>query len=167
MKHLTIIRHAKSSWGDHTLADFDRPLNERGQRNALTMGKLLSGEGFSPELIISSPALRAITTAEIMAAETGYTSREILQEQRIYEANTRVLFEIIQGIPEHVGNAVLIGHNPGLENLVSQLLFKEDIGDLATCATAQLRLLPDHWSGVSSDTAELIAFRYPRMFDNL
>ena len=117
MKTLYLIRHAKSSWKDITLDDFDRPLNQRGKKNAPFMGKLLKQREVKPDLIISSPAKRAKCTANIIAREIGYT-KDIVFEPKIYESNLVSLKNVIYSIDDKYNTVFLFGHNPCLNIFV-------------------------------------------------
>lgn len=164
MKRLTLIRHAKSSWGDPDLADFDRPLNKRGRRSVEVMGRLLASEGFSPDRMLSSPAKRALTTARGIADAIGYPVDEIVEVPEIYEAAPSRILGVIRSLPDDVGHAVLFGHNPGFGFLANELLYRDEIDRFVTCGVAELSVLPEHWAEVGPDTAALLRFRHPRMF---
>ena len=117
-KTLYIARHAKSSWDDPTLSDFDRPLNARGLRDAPMMAKRLSELGVAPESILSSPAMRARTTAETYHAQLG---GKLQLDDRIYEASLMSLIYLVQEAFEQVDTLMIVGHNPGLTALNDRL----------------------------------------------
>jgi len=159
MKKLIIIRHAKSDWQDTTLDDFDRPLNERGMQDAPFIGKFLKEKGLLPDLIISSPALRAITTAEIIAKEVEYT-KAIVPNQYIYEAYVNTLQEIVSFIYDENDTVYLIGHNPGVSALAYMLSdMKESI---PTCAVVEIDFECDSWMDVSKENAALVSYDFPK-----
>jgi len=159
MKKLIIIRHAKSDWQDTTLDDFDRPLNERGLRDALFMGQFLKNKNLLPDLIISSPALRAITTAEIIAKEVNY-EKAITPNQYIYEAYVNTLQEIVSFIYDENDTVYLVGHNPGVSALAYMLSdMKESI---PTCAIVQIDFKCDSWMDVSKENGSLISYDFPK-----
>ena len=159
MKKLIIIRHAKSDWQDTTLDDFDRPLNERGMQDAPFIGKFLKEKNLLPDLIISSPALRAITTAEIIAKEVEYT-KAIVANQYIYEAYVNTLQEIVSFIYDENDTVYLIGHNPGVSALAYMLSdMKESI---PTCAVVEIDFECDSWMDVSKENAALISYDFPK-----
>jgi phosphohistidine phosphatase len=117
MKTLTVLRHAKSSWDDPVERDFDRPLNGRGHRAARRMGEWLRTEGLQFDRIIASPALRIRQTIE--GVETGLGQRlPIEQDKRIYMASAATLFDLVRECPDSVSHLLVIGHNPGLEDLL-------------------------------------------------
>jgi len=116
MKKLYMIRHAKSSWSDMSLDDFDRLLNKRGRENAKLMGERLKERGVTPDIIISSPALRAKTTAKVIAKKIGYI-KDILFKDEIYEAEPETLHRILTKIDNKHNSAFMFGHNPGFNML--------------------------------------------------
>lgn len=117
MKRLYILRHAKSSWSDASLSDFDRPLNDRGLAAAPFMGELMAKRGWLPDIFLSSPAERAIQTARLVLDSSGFGSPLILDE-RIYEASPQALKQIVSGLNDELSSAILVGHNPGIEGLI-------------------------------------------------
>ena len=118
MKRLTIIRHAKSSWKDTSLPNVLRPLNKRGKRDAPVMDERLARREIEPDAFICSPAARALATAEIIAQAISYPSDEIVVDDRMHGAGLFDLLEIVQGLDDSVDCALLLGHNPGLSELV-------------------------------------------------
>jgi len=128
MKTLFLLRHAKSSWKDETLADFERPLNRRGKRAAETMGAYFKSEGIVPELIVCSPAVRARETLELVTKAAKW-STEVRYDQRIYEASGMRLAEVVSQIDNDRKVAMLVGHNPGMEELLL-LMFSVQPGNI-------------------------------------
>ncbi|CAN5428350.1 phosphohistidine phosphatase SixA [soil metagenome] len=165
MKRLTLIRHAKSGGATPGLADFDRPLNERGLEDALRVGNLLAAEGFLPDAFVSSPALRALTTAQRIARQVGFDPAAIDESPDIYEAPPQRIAAVIRALPDSVEHAVVFGHNPGIGLLAEALLFRDEIDGFPTCAVCDLRLLPDSWAALDHDVAELLSFRSPKTWD--
>jgi phosphohistidine phosphatase len=161
MRTLTLIRHAKSSWKDNTLSDFDRPLNKRGEKTAPMMGRLLRELGVSFELIVSSPALRAITTARLIAGQLGYPEKALVEEASLYEATTDRLLQAVHQLPDKKHDVALVGHNPGLTDFCNYLC-GAGIENLPTCSVARIRFDTDTWAAVYRDTGELIRYEYPR-----
>lgn len=164
MKTLFLIRHAKSSWDDPNKDDFDRPLNERGKRNAPFMGKLLKKENILPDLIISSPAKRAIATAKIIADETGYPKNKIHTDSKIYEAAINDLLEIINSIQKEHKTVFLFGHNPTLTDFLNYLT-NAGIGNIPTCGVAEIEFSFNSWKEISRETGILKRFEYPKKFE--
>lgn len=159
MKTLILVRHAKSSWDDSSLADHDRPLNKRGQRDAPRMGKRLAKRDAQPQLIISSPAVRALTTAKRIAAELDYDPADIQIDEEIYGAGTRELFEMIRTLDDRFDRIMVVGHNPALTDLVN-LLAGTDILNVPTCGVAVISNPVNTWQDFELGTGELQAFDY-------
>jgi phosphohistidine phosphatase len=143
MKTLLVLRHAKSSWTDRARADHDRPLNDRGQRDAPRIGALIREQRLAPDVIISSDAVRARMTAEAVAEAAGYTGA-IRLDPRLYLAAPDDILALLREAPAPDAPTVLIvGHNPGLEALVAQLTGAPE--DMPTAALAQIVLPIDRW----------------------
>jgi len=164
MKKLYIIRHAKSSWKDITLSDYDRPLNKRGKHNSLFMGKLLAKQGVLPDTILSSSAKRAYTTAKNIAKEIGFSKQKIHFTSDIYEASVSDLLELIQSINNKHKIAFLIGHNPALNMLLDYLAPRHDIENIVTTGIVELELDIDKWCKLSSKNIRVLSFEYPRKY---
>ena len=160
-KTLFVNRHAKSSWEHHDLSDFDRPLNKRGLRDAPDMGTRLEKRGAIPELFVSSPANRAITTARIIADKCGYPVESIYELKDIYLASYTGLIKIVNGINDQFNSAIIFGHNPGFTDLV-EVLTEEDIYNLPTCGICKIHFPFDSWKMVSAGTGILEYFDYPK-----
>ncbi len=165
MKHLTLIRHAKSSWANASLSDFDRPLNARGLSDAPRMGAALAAMPLPIiDRILSSPALRARTTAQLIAERLGWPKDAITLEPRIYEATPRALLELVRGLDDGDQHVVLFGHNPGFELLASVLdpAFEGDGEKFPTCGVAHLELAVAAWREVGHGCASAARFVYPK-----
>ncbi len=145
MKRLLILRHAKSSWGDSSLDDWQRPLSPRGLRDAPAVGGLLRKQALVPDLIITSDAVRARTTADAVAKAAGY-DREIVVDPRLYHANPDDLLAVLQGLSDDSARAMIVGHNPGLEELIERLAGEHHA--MPTAALAHLALPIDRWSAL-------------------
>src|ERR1043166_6098317 len=117
MKTLILLRHAKSSWKDDSLADIDRPLKDRGISDADLIGEWIRQQKIVPDLVLSSPAKRARQTAELVL-KSARLKVEPRFEERIYEASTRQLFQVLSHVEDAVTSLILIGHNPGFEDLL-------------------------------------------------
>ncbi|MCB9207927.1 MAG: histidine phosphatase family protein [Ignavibacteriales bacterium] len=165
MKTLYLIRHAKSSWDFPNLSDFERPLNERGQRDAPFMGKLLSERIKSPQIIYSSPAKRAITTAEIIAEFLGYDVNSIIKNENIYEAAVSDLMRIINNNSDEYSSLMLFGHNPGF-TLISNYLADKKITNLPTCGFVQIDFNLNSWNNIEGSSGNLMHFEYPKKYIN-
>jgi phosphohistidine phosphatase len=159
MKTLFLLRHAKSSWKEPDIADFDRPLNERGRRAAPFMGRLLKVRGFAPDLIISSPAKRARKTAKVFK-EAGEYEAEIVFDDRIYEASPNALLYVAGEIDDSLRSVMLVGHNPGMEGILRVLTGLTE--PMPTAAVAVIDLDIDTWKQIASDRGTLRAIFRPR-----
>ena len=161
MKVLVLVRHAKSSWKDPTLDDRERPLNKRGERDAPEMGARLARRKHRPDLIVSSPAVRALQTARIIANKLGYARKEIVVEERLYGAGVVELLDVIRNADESVATLMLFGHNPGLTELANHLGPRE-IPNLPTCGVLYLRFETDTWSVVGYGRGDEVLFEFPK-----
>ena len=161
MKTLILIRHAKSSWKDASLADRDRPLNKRGKRDAPEMGRRLAARGGAPDLIVSSPATRALATARVIAEAVGYPVDGIREDERIYMASPAELLEAIRGLDDGHERVFLFGHNPGLTELVNELS-EPALDNVPTCGVVELRLAADRWADLSPDKIQRADFDTPK-----
>ena len=160
-KQLFIIRHAKSDWS-FEVEDIDRPLNARGFENAPEMARRLIMRGETPQLLVSSPAKRALTTAQIFAEHLHTAVRDIRIDPRIYEAQPDVLLNIINEIDDRYDRAALFGHNPGLTSLAN-LLADENIGNIPTCGIVQLIFEDlDGWNLISGGLGKMVFFDTPK-----
>ncbi len=160
MKTLLILRHAKSSWKDSSLADFDRPLKKRGKRDAPRVGALLKQEKLIPDLIISSSAKRALATAEAVALACDYDS-EIQATRQLYHADPNSYIEVLRTVPDAYQRVMVVGHNPGLESFVEEL--SGAWVRMPTAALAHLNVRVEKWSEMSLEsTNELIAYWQPK-----
>ena len=149
MKQLLIVRHSKSDNNDPSLKDFDRSLNERGHKNAQEMAKRLVTQDIIPQKIVSSPALRALTTANYFADKFGIERSAIIKNERIYEASANTLLKIVTGFNEGADFIGFFGHNPGLSELAFQLSNNAGLGSLPTTGMALIEFPFDKWSMVS------------------
>jgi phosphohistidine phosphatase len=161
MKTLTIVRHAKSSWKYPELADFDRPLNKRGKNDAPITGSRLKGYKVSPDLIITSPANRAITTAKIIAKEVGYPKKDVIADERIYMADTEDILAVLRQVNSSYKDVLIVGHNPTLTDLANDLS-GEDIDNIPTCGVARIELDIKSWNDLAPQKGALVLFDYPK-----
>jgi len=160
MKTLLVLRHAKSSWNDPALDDHERPLNKRGRRDAPRMGELVREYGLMPGVVISSDAVRARLTAEAVAEAARYAG-EILLDPRLYMAGPADILSLLQRVRENAQTVMIVGHNPGLEQLVEQLTGEPQ--DLPTAALAQIGLPIDQWRDLKRSTrGTLVGIWRPR-----
>lgn len=159
MKTLFLLRHAKSSWKETDIADFDRPLNERGRRAAPLMGRLLKERGFVPDLIVSSPAKRARKTAKLIK-EAGDFEAPLRFDDRIYEASPNTLLSVATETDNAINSLMLVGHNPGMEGVIRVLTGQTE--PMPTTALAVIDLEIDHWKEIASGRGTLRAVIRPR-----
>ena len=160
-KTLYLIRHAKSSWDDPSQSDFQRSLNDRGLKDSPLMAKLIKGKNIIPDLIISSPAVRALSTAEIFADEFNYNRNKIISDERIYEAAMRNLITTIREIKDENNTVMIFGHNPGLSN-IANLFGNKFLPEFPTCAVVGIELKVNSWSEVERNCGKIILFEYPK-----
>ena len=152
MKTLLLMRHAKSDWGPQYATDFERPLNPRGRRDAPRMAAFLAQHNLLPQHIVSSPAARARLTAEIVAHESRFQG-ELILDRRIYLASPSMLLAVVQDLPESFDRVMLVGHNPGLEDVIQRLCGGRV--RMPTAAIASLRLYASTWREVEPGQAHL------------
>lgn len=160
MKHLLLMRHAKSSWKHTGLADHDRPLNARGKRDAPRMGTYLRSKELVPERILSSTAKRALKTAELVADACGYAGN-IFQSRSLYAASPDEIVELLDKLPHDIGIALFVGHNPEIEELVDMLT--GEAARMPTAAVAVIELPGDDWSVLDAvEDGKLVAVWRPK-----
>ncbi len=160
MKTLFLVRHAKSSWSDARLPDKDRPLNHRGKRDAPRMGKRLAKRDVKVDLILSSPANRAITTARALANKLDYKLKDIVVDDRLYPGAVDQLIGIVHKLRGKCNRVMLVGHDPALAELAHRL--STDITHLPTCAVAELLFEVKSWPDVRKATLATAALDYPK-----
>jgi phosphohistidine phosphatase len=161
MKTLYLVRHAKSDWGNAHTGDFQRTLNERGLKAAPYMAALLKHKKVTPELVITSPANRALTTAELFCEILGYPKNLIQQRMEIYEGGSSQLLKIVQQIDEYCKTAMLFGHNPTMTDF-SNLLAGHHVDSLVTCGVVRIDLEVTSWKDAAPDTGNLIWYEFPK-----
>ena len=159
MKTIYLLRHAKSSWDNESLSDFERPLNERGMNTAPFMGEVMTGRGYIPSLIISSPAMRAKTTAELVLQSGGFGSQMTLDD-RIYEASPNTLRQVASELGDDVESVMLVGHNPGMEGFIRYLTGR--IEPMPTAALAVIELAIDSWKDINTDSGTIVEIIRPK-----
>lgn len=163
MKILYLVRHAKSSWSDAGLNDYQRPLNNRGKRDAPFMGKLLKDKDVYPDKIISSGAVRAFTTARTIASEMDYPVEQIELSEEIYEASASEILDVIHNVDDNVKTLMMFGHNPGFTSLSNYLADKQ-VDNIPTCGISRIEFEVDSWSDVNINKGKLTAFEFPKKY---
>lgn len=159
MKTLLLLRHAKSSWDNPDISDFDRPLNSRGLEAAPAMGGVLYKNDLQPQKILSSPAKRAKQTA-ILIKETAQLEAKITYVEGIYEASPLRLLSIVSEIEDKVESVLLIGHNPGLESFV-KMLTRESY-EMPTATLVRIELNVESWQDVTVNRGKVSLYVRPK-----
>ncbi|RJG11032.1 histidine phosphatase family protein [Pseudomonas cavernicola] len=160
MKRLFLIRHAKSSWDDAAQPDKDRPLNDRGRSDAPKIGERLAKRDVKPDLILSSPAVRALETAEIIARKLDYRRKDIVVDDRLYAVEADDLLEVIRELGDQLKLVMIFGHNPELAELAQRL--SGEITQMPTCAVAEFRFDAKSWSEIGKIKPAKVALDYPK-----
>lgn len=172
MKRLILFRHAKSDWDDPVAKDFDRPLNRRGEKAALVMGEFARTRGMRFDMTVASPAVRVVETLNTFFGGYG----EVVDphwDRRIYLASAPTLFDVIRDLPDSMSSVLMAGHNPGLEELILDLVpddgaspLREDVEvKFPTASIAVMDLPIDHWADAKPGIANLDSFTRPRDLD--
>ena len=171
MKTLTLLRHAKSGWDDPVARDFDRPLNAKGKRAARLLGEWLRAQGLRYDHIAGSPAVRVVETLENLAVGLGETLAPAW-DRRVYLASASTLLDVVQEAPDAADQLMLVGHNPGLEDLALLLVPESADGardqveeKFPTAAIAEIAFDVAHWDDVRPNGGALIRFVRPRDLD--
>ena len=163
MKTIYFVRHAKSSWEDLSLTDFDRPLNRRGLRDAPFMGKLMHAKGLKPDQIITSPAVRAKTTAQYYAEALEVAEEKVQHQPVIYEAFPEDIYRLISGFSNEWKVVYLFGHNPTWTTLANAFS-SSFISNIPTCGTFRVDAEVDDWAAFTAQTGTLSEFHYPKQY---
>ena len=160
---LALVRHAKSSWKHEDLSDFERPLNSRGLKNAPEMGRRFVEKSYVVDCIISSPAVRAITTAEFIASELEFNIQKIRQSKIIYEATLNTLTKLVLDLDNNWFRVMLVGHNPGFTSLCNYLS-NAKIDNMPTCSIALIQFDVERWDAITEHSGKLLDFDYPKRY---
>lgn len=165
MKTLYIVRHAKSSWDDPDLSDFDRPLNNRGKKDAPHMGKRLKEKRVTADTMLSSPAERALTTCKEIANVLGFPQEKIRTDKRLYHASEDQILNVLRELkdsPKDDEEVVMIfGHNPGLTEFTNALL-DETIMNIPTSGVVHASLRIEHWKDIHFGCGKMLHFDFPK-----
>ena len=160
-KILYLVRHAKSSWSDASLEDRDRPLNRRGRKSAPDMGRRLAEQGHQPDLIISSPARRAFSTAKKIAKELAFDKSEIVTDESLYFSGTGSMVSMLGNLDDRYQNVMIVGHNPAMTSLLN-ILAEAPIDNMPTCAVAVLAFEMASWSELDVTNGDLLTYDFPK-----
>lgn len=161
MKTLLLIRHAKSDWGDVSLSDFDRPLNERGKRDAPVMAERLFQQKIKIGAIVSSPAKRAKKTASIFAKIYGIGKEDIILEELLYGATENVFFDVIKKLNDNLDHIAIFSHNPGITDFANRLADAR-IDNIPTCGVFAVKINCKKWADFKNASKEFLFFDYPK-----
>jgi phosphohistidine phosphatase len=164
MKSLLLIRHAKSSWDNAFQKDFDRPLNERGHKDAPAMAKRLAGEKVEIDAFISSPAVRALSTAAYFAKVYGKKEKDIITFSELYQAAPKTFHQVIKKTDDALNSIAVFSHNPGITDLANELTDSR-IDDMPTCAIFAVHADIEHWKDFEKSKITLWFFDYPKARD--
>ncbi|MDE1461151.1 SixA phosphatase family protein [Spartinivicinus poritis] len=161
MKELLLVRHAKSSWKDDSLADFDRPLNKRGKKTAPLMGQLLADKHWQPDRVFASPAARTKATAELLLPALAIPPDQIDWYPSLYDASVKAIFNAIKQAPAACQRLMIIGHNPGIEETIEALdpKFSEMI---PTCCVTRIRCNIKNWQEITKKCGEVMDCLKPK-----
>lgn len=165
-KSLLIVRHAKSSWADLSQKDFDRPLNDRGKKDAPAMAKRVHKEkNVELDAIVSSPAKRAITTAKFFAEEFDIKKKNIIEWPELYEASIDKFYKAVSNLSDEYSTVALFSHNPGITAFVNDLT-NTRVDDMPTCAVFAIHIKADSWKAFENAEKEFWFFDYPKNIEN-
>jgi phosphohistidine phosphatase len=161
VKTLTLLRHAKSSWQAGDLADRDRPLNARGERDAPIMGERIKAQDIRPSLIVSSPATRAWRTAKIIADSINYPREFLQRDDRLYLASVDAIIDVIEDQDSGFNHIMVVGHNPGMTEFAN-FLIPDITSNMPTCAIVSVSMGTENWELRTQPEATLSLFDYPK-----
>lgn len=160
-KIVYLVRHAKSSWSDASLADRDRPLNRRGRKSAPDMGRRLAKLGHQPDLIISSPARRAFSTAKKIAKELAFDKSEIVTDESMYFSGTGSMVSMLENLDDRYQNVMIVGHNPAMTSLLN-IFCEAQVDNMPTCAVAVFSFDMTSWSELDVTNGDLLVYDFPK-----
>lgn len=163
MKIVYLIRHAKSSWEDSSLSDFDRPLNKRGKKDAPFMSKIIKDKIDKPDLIYTSPAKRAFSTAIQIADTLEFSIKDIISDMNIYDAGVSDIIRILNSISNEKNSIMIFGHNPAL-TMTSNYLSNKHIDNIPTCGFVQINFNCTDWASITGNMGNLVLFEYPKKY---
>jgi len=162
MKQLYLIRHAKSSWGDFSLPDFDRPLNERGKKDAPEMAKRLLDKKITIDAFVSSPAKRAKKTCRLFCKEYQAKEDEIIFIDSLYNPALNSFFEVTAALDNKYEHVAIFSHNPGITDFVNRLCKDVKIDEMPTCAIFAVEIDTDKWKNFITAEKKFLFFDYPK-----
>lgn len=161
MKTITLLRHAKSSWSHNQLADRERPLNERGERDAPEMASRIMEAGIRPSLILSSPAVRAWQTAKAVATRISYPVEFLQRDEQLYHADVDSILEVLRKQEAAFNSILLVGHNPGFTDFANHLV-PGLTSNVPTCGLVSVNFDAEDWDLAAVRNAKLVLFDFPK-----
>ena len=161
MKSVLLVRHAKSSWDDPSMNDFDRPLNDRGKKDAPDMARKLAGRKIKIDALVSSPAKRAKQTCNHFAKEFDFKKKEIILEPKLYEAGEENFYEVIEDLKNKWDSVAIFSHNPGISYFANTLTEKH-IDEMPTCSIFAIKADVKKWKDFKKAKKEFWFFDYPK-----
>ncbi|HEV8285465.1 MAG TPA: histidine phosphatase family protein [Chitinophagaceae bacterium] len=165
MKHILLVRHAKSSWDDPSLSDFDRPLNERGKKDAPSMAKKLKNRKIKVDAFVTSPAKRAKQTSKHFANEFDFKKKNIVPEPKLYEAGEENFYEVIENLKNKWDSVVIVSHNPGITSFANSLT-EIKIDDMPTSSIFAIKIDTEKWANFRTAKKTFWFFDYPKIEAN-
>lgn len=161
-KTLLVIRHAKSSWEPGTLNDFERPLNERGKKDAPAMAQRLKERNISIDAFVASPAKRAKKTAELFTEAVGRNKEDVLFISKLYHADTATFFEVAEALTDDLNTVAIFSHNPGITDFVNLLTKEVRLDNMPTCGIFAVQLNDPSWKNFRKAGKTFLFFDYPK-----
>lgn len=161
MKKLLLVRHAKSDWKADDFSDFERSLSKRGLKDAPLMGEYIKSKNIFPDLIVSSAANRAVTTAEIIGEILNYDLDSINSEIGLYLCGADNIFNNIKRIDDNINTLMIVAHNPDL-TILSNYLAEIHIDNIPSCGIVFIELNIDKWQDIAPENSRLVFFQYPK-----
>lgn len=163
MKELILVRHAKSSWADVSLADFDRPLNERGKKDAPMMAQKLFSRGVRPQLFVSSPSKRTRSTCKFFLHTFDKKMSDVLFLDHLYDADSSEMMKIVKNLPEPFSSIIMFTHNTGLTDFVNELT-NVHVDNVPTCGVFGVKIETDTWKNFPKAHKKFWFFDYPKLY---
>jgi phosphohistidine phosphatase len=161
MKQLLLVRHAKSSWDDPSLSDFDRPLNDRGKKDAPEMAKRLSDKKVKIDRFVSSPAKRARQTCKYFAKQFDVKKKNVVLEPKLYEATEGTFYEVVKSLKDKWDSVAIFSHNPGITGFANSLTTTR-VDDMPTCSVFAIKVDSKKWKDFREAKKEFLFLDYPR-----
>ena len=161
-KLLFLVRHAKSSWDDPSLSDLERPLNERGKKDAPEMAKRLNSKKLRIDAFVSSPAKRARQTCKYFTKEFDAKKKNIVREPKLYEAGDQSFYEVIEGFKNKWDSVAVFSHNPGITSFANSLT-ENHVDDMPTCSVLAIKIDADKWKDFKTAKKTFLFFEYPKV----